>query len=314
MTGTFFKESGGFQCSKEEYQSNRNQFKKDLQKSGWQYIFEKMNMEKYATRGLREDINKFVEQQTQIPFTMRNIYKMLELAIGTTAQRMDKAILEVFDKITQHHHDNQYKVEGWKTNSHFLLTKKFIVPNLCWQDQRWNKGSSIEIDSGRTELINDFTKAICYITGDNFDNFCPLYSWIRKPYKIFSNGKYQCSEYHYNNVQWKKDEYYKNGWPFELVHIEPIYGEWFDWTFFRLKAFKKGTMHFEFKDENIWGLFNQRVAKIKGYPLFEAKKQTKYQERQTGRKEDETAKRYRPTSTPKKPNVLFEIELQPETV
>ena len=42
-------------------------------------------------------------------------------------------------------------------------------------------------------------------------------------------------------------------------------------------------MHFEFKNDKVWELFNQRVAKIKGYVLFEAKEQTEYQKRQTGR-------------------------------
>ncbi len=102
MISTFYREPEiGFICTSEKYQANRQQFKKDLQKSAWMYVFDKMNLQKYATRGLKEDINKFVEQQTQIPFTMRNIYQMISIVIGTTEQRMDKAILEVFDKLTE---------------------------------------------------------------------------------------------------------------------------------------------------------------------------------------------------------------------
>ena len=36
-------------------------------------------MEKYATQKLREQINKFVEQQTYVPFTMHNIYQVLNM-------------------------------------------------------------------------------------------------------------------------------------------------------------------------------------------------------------------------------------------
>ena len=43
-------------------------------------------------------------------------------------------------------------------------------------------------------------------------------------------------------------------------------------------------MHFEFKDEVLWGKFNQRISKLKGFPLYEYKTQTKYQNKQTGRK------------------------------
>ncbi|WP_438823232.1 DUF4942 domain-containing protein, partial [Prevotella histicola] len=41
----------------------------------------------------------------------------------------------------------------------------------------------------------------------------------------------------------------------------------FQLLYFRIKAFKKGTMHFEFLDENIWMKFNQEVAKLRGWVL-----------------------------------------------
>lgn len=52
-------------------------------------------------------------------------------------------------------------------------------------------------------------------------------------------------------------------------YIRREFGTWYDWGFFRFKAFKKGTIHFEFKDEKVWAMFNQRIAKIKGFPLPE---------------------------------------------
>lgn len=86
----FYGGTVGFQCTEEGKPVERGNFKKELQKAGWEFVFRKMNMEKYATKGLREDINKFVESQQHIPFTMRNIYRMLEIVIGTHGQRMDK--------------------------------------------------------------------------------------------------------------------------------------------------------------------------------------------------------------------------------
>src|SRR5260221_7574145 len=100
MIGQFFKSIIAFQLNVNGIPVKRSEFKKELQKSGWLNIFSKLNMEKYATKGLREDINKFVEIQTTIPFTMRNIYRMLEIVIGTNTQRMNKALLEVFDQLT----------------------------------------------------------------------------------------------------------------------------------------------------------------------------------------------------------------------
>jgi hypothetical protein len=248
ITPKYTKDDGAlaFTATRNGMPLMRHEFKKNLQKRSWLYIFEKMNLGKYSTKGLKEDINKFVEHQTNIPFTMRNIYKMLEIVIGTTGQRMDKALMEVFDKLTEMHHDNRFGVEGWKTNSHFLLNKKFILDYICYQDQRWYKGESkLQMNSNsNSDIMDDFVKALCYITGDNYDNYDRLYS---------------------------------------CAVDDKTYGQWFNWAYFRCKGFKKGSMHFEFKDDGILAKFNQHIARIKGYPLFEGKEQTAYQDRQTGR-------------------------------
>ncbi len=204
-----------------------------------------MNLSKHTTRGLKEDINKFVEQQTEIPFTMKNIYKMLEIVIGTTGQRMDKAILEVFDRVTEHHHDNRHNIKGWKTNSHFLVGKKFILPNIVSPAKEYGYTSEYytSLRQSYDGTIPDFEKALCYVTGKNYEETNTVNSRINRN----------------------------------------TYGEWYNSDFFKFKAYKNGNMHFEFADEKIWHQFNQRVAKIKGYPLFEGKQQTAYQNRQTGR-------------------------------
>ena len=38
---------------------------------------------------------------------------------------------------------------------------------------------------------------------------------------------------------------------------------WHESAFFRVKAFKKGTIHLEFKDEALWAKFNLTVNKGK---------------------------------------------------
>lgn len=254
MTGSFFKGSIGLQVTHENKPIRRNEFKKGLQKEGWTYIFSKLNMQKYATSGLKEDINKFVEKQDHIPFTMRNIYKMLEIVIGTNGSRMDKAIMDVFDRITRHHDDNKFNVEGWKTNSHYLLTRRFIMPHII--EMSWSGKIGITCYSERYQIVDDLIKSICYLTGDNYDDIGSVWSAIRDGNVIKGEVK--------TPITW---------------------GKWFEWAFFKIRVYKKGTIHFEFKDEKVWALFNQRVAKLKGYPLHEKKEQTAWQRRQNGYKE-----------------------------
>lgn len=239
-----------FQCSRDNQPVLREEFKKELQKAGWTGIFRMMNMQKYATEGLQSDINKFVEQQQKIPFTMRNIYRMLEIVIGTQSQRMDKALEEVFDKLTQHTHDNRFGVEGWKSNSHFLLSKHFVVPWIV--ENRGYGAEKVSLcHNGNYKKIEDMQKAMCYILGVNYDECTSLWKF--------------CSQ------------------------INMAFGQWYYWGFFEIKGFKKGTMHFRFQNEDSWAKFNQNISRIKGYPLFEGREQTKYQDRNTGRKKKAAA-------------------------
>ena len=259
LISTFYHGKLCFEITQDSTVKTREQFKKDLQKDAWKHIFNLMKMEKYATKGLREDINKFVEQQQNIPFTMRNIYKMLEIVRGTAAQRMDKAIIEVFDRVTHHHHDNRHHVKGWKTNSHFLVGKKFILPNMIRpaKEYGYTSGCYTSLISSYDGIIPDFEKALCYITGEPFET----------------------SEYNTSTYKWET----KGINSVNSSINRNIYGEWYNSHFFKYKGYKNGNMHFEFTSTKVWELFNQRVAKIKGYALFEAKEQTEYQKRQTGR-------------------------------
>lgn len=290
LTKGYFSVSMGMNITEDKKPIQRNEFKKAMQKSGWNFIFAKMNMKKYATRGLKEDINKFVEEQEKIPFTMRNIYKMLEIIVGTNEQRMDKAILEVFDTLTTHYHENRYNVEGWKTNSHYMLNEKFIIPSMVEKGYR-GEVSRCTWSSGNFEKMEDLIKAICYITGDNYSNFISLENFISYKYKLVDeNGNFindksydfdvKIMSREYNYMSRQQSEY--PGSQIESNDIE--WGQWLDWGYFEFKCFKKGTIHFKFKDRELWARFNQRVAKLKGYPLFE-KAPDKRTERQKARDE-----------------------------
>jgi hypothetical protein len=276
ITGSFFGGDLGVNTS-----LSYENYKKELQKAGWEFILNKMNLTKYTTRGVREDINKFVEEQTQIPFTMRNIYHMLDMVVQTAGQRMDKAILEVFDRVTEHHHDNRHNIKGWKTNSHFLVGKKFILPYMISPAKEYSYTSETynSLRSSYDGIIPDFEKALCFVEGEKYEE------------TEYRNG--QVEKYGIKTVN---SSINRN-----------IYGEWYESHFFKYKGYKNGNMHFEFKSEKVWENFNKRVAQLKGYPLYESKEQTAYQNRQTGRKAEPKAKS---TATAQQMTILTTIKLR----
>lgn len=295
MTGEFLKDKTklSIQVTRLSVPVHRNNFKKELQKSGWSWIFEKMNLNKYATKGLREDINKFVETQEKIPFTMRNIYKMLEIVIGTTESRMDKAIIEVFDAVTKTYKENQYHVEGWATNSHYLINKRFIVGDCIRVDYH---GRPDDTSGYKFEMIEDLVKAMCYITGDNYDYMLPLSRRLDQDrlFIVDDAGKYYGDLWGYHN---QNHDLLKPGQKY-IKHVTE-WGQWNDWGYFKFRCYKKGTLHLEFKDDETWALFNQRVAKIKGYPLPSSTKKTKTEPMQ--RRSQPVGDRYA------EPEILFSI-------
>lgn len=234
--------TGGY--SGDEKVVTHQQYKKELQKYYWRIIFKKLHMEKYATKQLREQINRFIEQQTNVPFTMGNIYRVIDMVIQTNGQRMQTALLEAFDLICSFSADNSTAGEKWKTNANYMVNRKFIVPYMCngYHDRYVFHGAgyggyctkngkeaypTVQLEGYNIEQLEDVCKALCYITGTNYDNVSGLHC-------------------HHDREAW---------------------GEWFVWGFFRCKAYKKGTMHFEFLDEDVWYKFNYEVAKQRGWAL-----------------------------------------------
>ncbi len=224
---------------------SHQQYKKELQRYYWRIIFKKLHMEKYATKQLREQINKFIEQQQHVPFTMGNIYRVIDIVIQTNGQRMNKAMEEAFDLICSLSAENSTAGETWKTNANYMVNRKFIVNYMCEGYDNYGTDKYGRMckqprptlyfgySDRHLEDMEDVCKALCHLTGRNYDCIESLRSHGSRAYE--SDGE-----------EW---------------------GQWFNWGFFRCKAFKKGTMHFEFLDEDVWYKFNYEVAKMKGWAL-----------------------------------------------
>jgi hypothetical protein len=236
MLDGFFGQEMGLQVTLEGAPVERNRFRKELQKAAWKHVFAEFLPAQMATNQLAKDINRFVEEQSKIPFTERNLYRMLQVVAGTQEQRVDQAIEEAIDNLTRYTEENRYGVEGWVTNSGYMLNRRFIQPRMAElaYDARGlrlktgGSGSDNYLSAG--DQMRDLIKALCSITR------CP-YEEVANP-GAGEDGKI---------------------WP----------GEWYEWGFFRYRAYKKGTVHFEFLDEEVWAMVNARYARIKGQVLPE---------------------------------------------
>ena len=211
--------------------ATKEQFSKAIQKKSWKYIFDKMNLNRFVTSGVMNDINKFVEQQQKYPFTRKNIYRMFEIIVGTKQHTMNKALEEVIDNFTKHTKENRFGVEGWKTNSGYMLNKKFIINHMV--EPSFSDAKVLHVIYGsKRDSINDLVKVICNITGKNYNKMTGIYAFSR------------------NQEQGGL-----------------LRGSWYEWDLFKIKVFKKGTMHLEFKDINDWYMLNKAYGELKGFTL-----------------------------------------------
>ena len=221
----------------------RESFKKELQKKAWRYVFDNMKVEKYLTASVIDDLNNAIERQKEIPFTMRNIYKMVHALFATHEQRLKKSLVETFDKICSYSSENSTAGEKWKTNSHYKIRKRFIVPNICEVGYKDN----VRLSYYGENKIEDLIKGLCLITGRNYDEQISLYDFV--------NEFNHC-------IQWGK--WIPIGHFIYKENEKPRYVE----GFLRVRFYKKGTAHFEFINDRDLDLFNLEVAKIKGWQLF----------------------------------------------
>jgi len=206
-------------------------FQKQLQASAWKMIFNQCNIDRFVTSGVKEDLNKFIQQQQNIPFTVRNVYRMIQMIIGTHSQRMDQVIVEAFESICKYSDLNSSAGDKWKTNTNFLLNKKFIIPYVCDYDKRWpNEFTSVSYNGA--SRLDDLIKGLCFLTGIKYETVTDI-SHVLRCY-----------------IPW---------------------GQPFDWAFFTCKGHKSGTMHFVFQNEDLLYKFNRRYAEIKGWNLSNEK-------------------------------------------
>ena len=203
-------------------------------------------MRKYVTQKIIEDLNRAIEITANMPFTVHNIYRLMQAIVQTHGDRMQQTLVTAFEHICSFSAENSTAGEGWKTNSDYMINRRFIVPYMVdsYYVHSWSN-CYVHPSAYNGGRIDDVVKALCYLTGKNYDELPYLGSFCEKARPAYGQW--------YDWVGCKKDEKGK-----------PI-GE--EWGFFRIRGYKKGTMHFEFIDEDVWYKFNQAVAKIKGWQL-----------------------------------------------
>lgn len=206
----------------------------------WDYIFERTNIAALTTSKVREQFEKTRASSRRLAFTMNNLMALMFSLRDGQADIIKQCICEAFDAVTALHEKNKVHTEGWKTNKGWMINRKIIVPwGVSW-DQRFNSWST---RSYRTDFFKDLDKACCFLAGRNYADMRRYYDGAQH--------------------QWITPDEHRTIADAIDHHIRDNKHNWnveFESEFFRIRIFKKGTVHLVFRDESLWKLFNQTAA------------------------------------------------------
>jgi hypothetical protein len=201
-------------------------FSSSLKKACWDNVFNNTKFSEVVTTSVRKNFYKFQETQASMGFTKENLENLFADIFENKGNIMQKCIEESFDAITKYHEDNRVHIEGWKTNERYKANIKFILP---FSLTKWSKSISLSYTYHNcADTITDIEKGLCFISGKKISE-CDSIA------KQFQDHK-----------------------------IEE-YNHWYDSEFFEFKCFKKGTIHFKFKSEELWDKFNLIACKNKNW-------------------------------------------------
>lgn len=224
-----------------------NRFLDAAKASAWQVIFAQIGLGKYMTSGLKEKLDEFRHQQGAMSLTKENILRLFRFIMGNIGTIMDQSIVEVYDLFTRYFSGNTCHEEGWKTNKRFRCNRKVILPNAVdagYMVQRYGYRPFFSLAFRTGEALRDIDKAMCWLTGTNYDSL-------------------DDTLFEYGNGTRLRPSPEKDTLRRTIESIPVGNQDWHKSTFFRVKAFKKGTVHLEFKSEDLLARFNIAVNKGK---------------------------------------------------
>lgn len=220
-----------------------NAFLDDVKSCAWNTIISQLGLEKYMTGAMRETMREFRNAQAAFELSKENIMRLFQTLMGNLGNIMDKCVSDVYDLFTRYHDGNTACTEGWKTNKQFKANRTVILPGFAGagfmpQKYGYNSHFSLQYDAARAS--EDIDKAMCWLTGTSFESLDDV----------------PCT----NGVTGNNENMTISA----TVRSIPVGDQgWHPSQFFLVKAYKKGTVHLQFRDEALWTKFNLTVNKQK---------------------------------------------------
>lgn len=198
-----------------------------LNGKAWDTVFSRSKIANLLTGKMREDFTKFSQTQGSMEFTTANVEALFSMLMLNKGSIMKQALDDVFESMCRYDKANKVHWEGWKTNSAYKVNRKVIIPHLFGYSS-----SSYSIPWSTKQFLNDVDKVMCWLTAEQFDAKAP---------DTISNTIGEIG----------------------MMGTGARFGEKLESRFFYLRYYMKGTLHFEWKNKDLWQRFNLAAAEHK---------------------------------------------------
>lgn len=216
-------------------QEGFNGFIDELRVVAWRKIFADTKITGLLTAKVRENFEKFSKAQGASDFTVENIENLFNLLMMNRGTIMQQCVENVFDEMCRYDKANKVHWEGWKTNDTYKVNKKVILPYFVSFETKYTSDKFSLNTWRRYGILNDFDKVMSHLSGKK-NKIITIENALQERFNALG---YIGRNHEFDNE----------------VESE----------FFKIRFFKKGTLHLFFKDEDLWMRFNIAAAKGKNW-------------------------------------------------
>lgn len=215
-----------------------------IKRASWLNLINKGHFTRYLSSSQQKDFNSKIDKLVNVEFSQSNIYQIILNLIGNQRTLIDKSLLDAFDLMVKFHKDNIEHYEGWKTNCAYRVKTKVIIPYyLSFDKSCVNYSGTLmwKINDYRAAEVNDIDKTLSYLSDSK--SYTTIYEAITNAADTDRGNARDCES-----------------------------------TFFKIRFFKKGTIHLMFKSDELLRKLNFRVGLLRNWipPCeFEEKQESK---------------------------------------
>ncbi|TKD59022.1 DUF4942 domain-containing protein [Flavobacterium sp. ASW18X] len=241
-----------------------NNFNNRIKANLWRNVITELQLERYMTSSIRQNFQKFVQQQSHMAFDRENVKALFDMLMLNSNTILEQCITEVFDMLTANYYsENRMYVEGWKTNDRYKVNRKVIAPCYVtygeYTSAQYLKetGSRFSMSYSGRDQYTDIDKMLCYISGKPYEQIITIQRALENKFDILG--------------------YVRTGEKFDNTCKS---------TFFDIKFHKKGTVHLTFRDKRLWQEFNMRACNDKNW--LPDNERTQWEAKQKAARENDT--------------------------